>query len=79
MLDAGRIVQRDSFSLKGHLKGDRVCAEDVRVHAGELEADTNFVPATLLRASERSRSVRLEFAGGHRRPNRPRATRPAAG
>jgi len=53
--------------LKGHLKGDRVCvgirAEDVRVHAGELEAGVNFVPVLLLRTTERPRAVRLEFAG----------------
>lgn len=54
--------------LKGHFKGDRVWvgirAEDVRVHAGELEPDVNFVAVHLLRATERPRSVRLEFAGG---------------
>ena len=54
--------------LKGRFKGDRVWvgirAEDVRVHAGELEADVNFVPVHLLRMTERPRSVRLEFAGG---------------
>jgi hypothetical protein len=54
--------------LKGHFKGDRVWvgirAEDVRVHSRELEPDVNFVPVHLLRATERPRSVRLEFAGG---------------
>ena len=54
--------------LKGHFKGDRVWvgirAEDVRVHAGEMEPDVNFVPVQLLRMTERPRSVRLEFAGG---------------
>ena len=54
--------------LKGHLKGDRVWvgirAEDVRVHAGEIEPGVNFVAVHLLRLTERSRSVRLEFAGG---------------
>lgn len=54
--------------LKGHFKGDRVWvgirAEDVRVHAGELEPDVNFVAVHLLRMTERPRSVRLEFAGG---------------
>lgn len=54
--------------LKGHFKGDRVWvgirAEDVRVHAGELEPDVNFVSVHLLRMTERPRSVRLEFAGG---------------
>jgi hypothetical protein len=54
--------------LKGHFKGDRVWvgirAEDVRVHAGELEPDVNFVAVHLLRMMERPRTVRLEFAGG---------------
>ena len=54
--------------LKCRLKGDQVSvgirAEDVRVHSGELEGDVNFVPANLLRISERPRAVRLEFAGG---------------
>jgi molybdate transport system ATP-binding protein len=54
--------------LKGHFKGDRVWvgirAEDVRVHAGELEPGVNFVAAQLLRMTERPRTVRLEFAGG---------------
>ena len=54
--------------LKGHFKGDRVWvgirAEDVRVHAEELEAGVNFVPVHLLRMTERPHSVRLEFAGG---------------
>jgi molybdate transport system ATP-binding protein len=54
--------------LKGHFKGDRVWvgirAEDVRVHAGELEPEVNFVAVHLLRMTERPRSVRLEFAGG---------------
>jgi len=54
--------------LKGHFKGDRVWvgirAEDVRVHAGELEPGVNFVAVNLLRMTERPRTVRLEFAGG---------------
>ena len=54
--------------LKGHFKGDRVWvgirAEDVRVHAGEIEPEENFVAVHLLRLTERPRSVRLEFAGG---------------
>jgi molybdate transport system ATP-binding protein len=54
--------------LKGHFKGDRVWvgirAEDVRVHAGELEPGVNFVAVSLLRMTERSRTVRLEFSGG---------------
>ena len=75
-LDPGRNQSRlecDAFTLaapylKGHLKGDRVSvairAEDVRVHAGEIEPGVNFLPATLLRTSERPRAVLLEFAGG---------------
>jgi molybdate transport system ATP-binding protein len=54
--------------LKGHFKGDRVWvgirAEDVRVHAGELEAGVNFVAVHLLHTTQRPRTVRLEFAGG---------------
>ena len=54
--------------LKGHFKGDRVWvgirAEDVPVHAGELEPGVNFVAVSLLRMTERPRTVRLEFAGG---------------
>jgi molybdate transport system ATP-binding protein len=54
--------------LKGHFKGDRVWvgirAEDVRVHAGELEPGVNFVAVSLLRMTERPRTVRLEFTGG---------------
>ena len=54
--------------LKAHFKGDRVSvgirAEDVRVHAGELEAGVNFMAVHLLRMTERQRTVRLEFAGG---------------
>ena len=75
-LDPGRNQSRlecADFSLagqylKGHFKGDRVWvgirAEDVRVHAGELESDVNFVAVNLLRMTERPRAVRLEFAGG---------------
>jgi molybdate transport system ATP-binding protein len=75
-LDPGRNHSRlecDDFALsgpylKGHLNGDRVWvgirAEDVRVHAGALEPDVNFVAVHLLRTTERPRSVRLEFAGG---------------
>jgi molybdate transport system ATP-binding protein len=54
--------------LRGHFKGDRVWVgirvEDVRVHTGEIEPDVNYVPVHLLRATERPRTVRLEFAGG---------------
>ena len=75
-LDPGRNQSRlecDDFALsgpylRGHLNGDRVWvgirAEDVRVHAGEMEPDSNFVTVHLLRTTERPRSVRLEFAGG---------------
>jgi molybdate transport system ATP-binding protein len=75
-LDPGRNQSRlecEEFTLtapylKGHLKGDRVTAairaEDVRVHAGELEAGVNFLPAALQRVSERPRTVRLEFDRG---------------
>ncbi len=75
-LDPGRNQSRlecADFSLtgpylKGHLKGDRVWvgirAEDVRVHAGELEPGVNFVAAHVLRMTERPRTVRLEFSGG---------------
>ena len=75
-LDPGRNQSRlesEGFALsgpylKGHFKGDRVWvgirAEDVRVHAGELEAGVNFVEVHLLRMTERPRTVRLEFAGG---------------
>jgi molybdate transport system ATP-binding protein len=75
-LDPGRNHSRlecDDFALsgpylKGHLNGDRVWvgirAEDVRVHAGALEPDVNFVAVPLLRTTERPRSVRLEFARG---------------
>lgn len=54
--------------LKGHLKGDRVTvairAADVCVHAGEIEPGVNFVRATLMGTSERSRTVRLRFSDG---------------
>ena len=75
-LDPGRNQSRlecADFSLtgpylKGHFKGDRVWvgirAEDVRVHAGELEPGVNFVAVSLLRVTERQRAVRLEFSGG---------------
>jgi hypothetical protein len=75
-LDPGRNQSRlkcEDFALtgpylKGHFKGDRVWvgirAEDVRVHAGELEPGVNYVAAQLSRLTERSRTVRLEFSGG---------------
>jgi ABC-type sulfate/molybdate transport systems ATPase subunit len=75
-LDPGRNQSRlgcADFSLtgpylKGHFKGDRVWvgirAEDVRVHADELEPGVNFVAVEVLRVTERARTVRLEFARG---------------
>jgi molybdate transport system ATP-binding protein len=75
-LDPGRNLSRlecESFVLqapylKGHFKGDRVSvgirSEDVRVHAGELEPEVNFLPAVLQRVVEHPRAVHLEFAGG---------------
>ena len=75
-LDPGRNQSRlacEHFTLlgpylKGRLNGDSVHigirAEDVRVHAAEIEPDTNYTPARLLRAVESTRTVRLEFSGG---------------
>jgi molybdate transport system ATP-binding protein len=75
-LDPGRntsLLQCDGFELTApylpqHFKGDRVTvairAEDVRVHAGGIGGGANRVAAGLARVSERSRHVRLEFAGG---------------
>jgi molybdate transport system ATP-binding protein len=75
-LDPGRNTSRldfDRFSLTGpyiggHFRGDRVwvgvAAEKLRVHSGEGAADANSVPAPLVRAVGRSRTVRLEFAYG---------------
>jgi ABC-type sulfate/molybdate transport systems ATPase subunit len=75
-LDPGRNSSRlecHGFTLTapyqpGRFKGDRVTvgirAEDLRVHAKEIEAGENFVAARLERVSERMRRVRLEFAGG---------------
>ena len=54
--------------VPGHFRGDRVWvavrAEDLRVHAGELEPQLNFIAADLRRVSHRTRSVRLEFSQG---------------
>lgn len=70
-LDPGRGTSRlecDGFSLSapyipGHFRGDRVWfairAERVRVHSGG-----DFIPVALVRASRRSRDVRLEFSHG---------------
>jgi len=74
-LDPGRNTSRlefEHFSLtcpyiRGHFRGDRVWmavgAGKLRVHAGD-DTGANCVPAPLVRASERSQSVRLEFAYG---------------
>lgn len=55
-----------SVYLPGHLKGDKISAviraADVRVHASP--AGMNCVSVTLLHASTRSQSVRLEFEHG---------------
>jgi molybdate transport system ATP-binding protein len=75
-LDPGRNssrIETDEFTLsapyiRGHFRGDRIWiafrAEDVIVHAGGGPRPLNAIPATLLRASERSQNVRLEFSGG---------------
>ena len=76
-LDPGRNQSRleceagftlDAPYLKGHFKGDRVWAairaEDVHVHSGEIEPDTNYLAVTLARVIEHTRTVRLEFAEG---------------
>jgi ABC-type sulfate/molybdate transport systems ATPase subunit len=75
-LDPGRNQSRlacEHFTLyspylKGRLNGDSVHigirAEDVRVHAGEIEPDSNYAPVRLLRAIEGTRTVRMEFSGG---------------
>ena len=66
-LECGDFVLSAPY-LKGHLNGDRVSvgirAEDVRVHSHLVEEDVNFVQVSLLRVTERPRTVRLEFAGG---------------
>jgi ABC-type sulfate/molybdate transport systems ATPase subunit len=75
-LDPGRDSSRLRFEhfpltgpyVPGHFRGDRVWvavrAEDLRVHAGELTPQLNFVAADLLRTCHRTRSVRLEFSHG---------------
>ncbi len=75
-LDPGRNSSRLEFPhfaltgpyLPGHFRGDRVCAairaDDLRVHSGDLESQPNSVPAQLVHASHRARSVRLEFSFG---------------
>ena len=76
LLDPGRNQSRltcEHFTLsgpylKGRLNGDKVHvairAEDVRVHAGEIEPDTNYTAVRLLRTSEAARTVRMEFSDG---------------
>jgi molybdate transport system ATP-binding protein len=75
-LDPGRNTSRVRFRdqeltgpyFPGHLRGDRVwvCvrAEDLRAlqHNG-ARPEGNQLPASLLRVSEKARSVRLEFSG----------------
>ncbi len=75
-LDPGRNTSRLEFEhfaltgpyIRGHFRGDRVWvaidAEKLLVRSGNGEAAANCVPAPLVRAAERSRSVRLEFAYG---------------
>jgi molybdate transport system ATP-binding protein len=77
-LDPGRDSSRlqcDGFELVApylpqHFKGDRVTiavrAEDVRVHASGIAGVSNRASVELLRVSERSRHVHLEFSGGFR-------------
>ena len=63
-----RRTSPDRAVLAGPLSGDRVWvairAEDVRVHAGELAPDVNYVPVQLMRLRSARAHVRLEFAGG---------------
>jgi molybdate transport system ATP-binding protein len=75
-LDPGRDTSRlqcEGFGLIApylpqRFKGDRVTvairAEDVRVHAGGPRGVTNCIAAELAHVSERSRRVRLQWAGG---------------
>lgn len=75
-LDPGRNTSRLEFEhfaltgpyIKGHFRGDRVWvaigAEKLAVHGGDEPAGVNYVAAPLVRAAERSRCVRLEFAYG---------------
>ncbi len=75
-LDPGRNTSRVRFRdqeltgpyFPGHLRGDRVwlCAraEDLRVIQPDgARPEANQLPASLLRVSEKSRSVRIEFSG----------------
>ena len=75
VLDPSRNLSRlelETFSLSlpylpGHFKGDRVSVAvrpaDLRVHAGKDPSGNNFVRVPLVRVSERTQTVRLEFAG----------------
>ncbi len=75
-LDPGRGSSRlelPGFALNGpyvpgHFRGDRVSVAvdpaNLRVHSGDTERHPNAVPATLVRAVPRARTVRLEFSGG---------------
>ena len=53
--------------LPGHFRGDRVWIsfrpEDVLAHPPDGVRPMNAIPVSLLRASERSQNVRLEFSG----------------
>ena len=54
--------------IPGHFRGDGVWVavhpEDLRVHSGDLESQSNSVSAQLVSVSHRARFVRLEFSGG---------------
>jgi molybdate transport system ATP-binding protein len=75
-LDPGRNSSRLEFEgfalngpyIPGHFRGARVSvavrAENLRVHAGEIERQPNAFSATLVRVSPGVRRVRMEFAGG---------------
>ena len=75
-LDPGRNTSRLEFEhfalsapyIPGHFRGDRIwaaiAAEDLRVHAGDMDTQANFVALPLIRVSERLRGVRLEFGFG---------------
>jgi molybdate transport system ATP-binding protein len=75
-LDPGRGSSRLEFAgfalsgpyIRGHFRGDSVSVvvrpDALRVHSGKAAGVQNSVGAQLLRVSERTRYVRLEFAGG---------------
>jgi molybdate transport system ATP-binding protein len=76
VLDPGRNFSRldfEDFSLAGpyipgHFRGARISiavrADALRVHPAEAPGVVNCVPVRLLRASERVRYIRMEFAEG---------------